>query len=61
MDGLYLSTFEEGGSTVPMVATQFESTSARRAFPCFDEPAYKATFAVTVQVRARGHGRGGPR
>lgn len=54
MEGLYLSTFKEGGDTVPMVATQFESTAARRAFPCFDEPAFKATFSVTVQVRAEG-------
>ncbi len=47
--GLYLSTYEQDGETVPMVVTQFEATAARRAFPCLDEPAFKANFTITVE------------
>jgi puromycin-sensitive aminopeptidase len=51
--GFYRSTFEdERGVTRTIATTQFEMTDARRAFPCFDEPAYKATFDVTLVVPA---------
>jgi puromycin-sensitive aminopeptidase len=48
--GLYRSTFSIDGEEHHLAVTQFESTYARRAFPCFDEPDMKAVFAVTLVV-----------
>ena len=44
--GFYLSKTERRSYAV----TQFEATDARRAFPCFDEPAYKAVFNITLVI-----------
>ncbi|CAD6187492.1 unnamed protein product [Caenorhabditis auriculariae] len=47
--GLFYTNYvDPSGQKHWMVATQFESTDARRVFPGLDEPSYKATFSITV-------------
>ncbi len=51
MRGFYRSRYQaDDGSMRHMASTQFEATDARRAFPCWDEPSTKSTFAMTLVV-----------
>lgn len=51
MKGYYKTSFKIDKKTVWAGSTQFEATDARRAFPCWDEPDFKATFQVTLRYR----------
>jgi len=52
-DGLFAQDYRTpDGRTGRMLATQFESTDARRMFPGWDEPAFRATYQLTVTLPA---------
>ncbi|HEV3409905.1 MAG TPA: M1 family metallopeptidase [Chthoniobacterales bacterium] len=50
--GLYHAPYQEHGTGAKktMLGTQFEATDARRMFPCWDEPSFRARFQLTAVV-----------
>lgn len=49
MMGIYPSYYELDGVKKQIIGTQFETTFARQAFPCVDEPEAKATFDLAIK------------
>lgn len=51
--GLFVQPYmKTGGGDALMLSTQMENTDARRMFPCWDEPAFRARFQLTMTVPA---------
>uniref|UniRef100_A0A4W5MPL8 Aminopeptidase n=1 Tax=Hucho hucho TaxID=62062 RepID=A0A4W5MPL8_9TELE len=48
LGGFYRSVYLEEGEEKVVATTQMQPTDARKAFPCFDEPAMKAIFHITL-------------
>ncbi|XP_062403701.1 aminopeptidase N-like [Sardina pilchardus] len=53
LGGFYRSVYMEDGVEKVVATTQMQPTDARKAFPCFDEPAMKAIFSITL-IHPRG-------
>jgi aminopeptidase N len=51
--GLFAVDYPTDKGSKRMLASHLEPADARRIFPCWDEPAFKATFALTVTVPRR--------
>lgn len=49
MMGIYPSYYEVNGEKKQIIGTQFETTFARQAFPCIDEPEAKAKFDMAIK------------
>ena len=48
LSGFYVSYYNDGNNNKKVASTFFSPISARKAFPCFDEPVFKANFTLTL-------------
>ncbi|XP_065214647.1 aminopeptidase N-like [Planococcus citri] len=48
MKGFYRSSYTMDNKKYWLAVTQFETSSAREAFPCFDEPRFRTPFQISV-------------
>ncbi len=48
--GLYRSRYEHNGQEKWLATSQFQASDARRVFPCFDHPAQKGTFDLSLLI-----------
>jgi aminopeptidase N len=49
--GLFIQYFRVGDRLERLLSTQMEPTDARRMFPCWDEPVFRAAFQLTVKAK----------
>jgi aminopeptidase N len=50
--GLFIESYQTSGNSEQVIATRMEPADARRVFPCWDEPAFRATFQLSIRTRA---------
>jgi aminopeptidase N len=50
--GLFVKSYQTSGNSEQVITTRMEPADARRVFPCWDEPAFRATFQLSIRTRA---------
>ena len=49
--GLFIQYYRSGDNLEHIISTQMEPTDARKLFPCWDEPAFRAGYQLTVKAK----------